>query len=271
MICSKEMGCAEATQLRMWKRQRMRAIELGAALPNLMLQVQAIDRVGSGVLGKNPQSLFRVSSFRMEGNLDECPTEETLLQFYELMLAEMDALSTGAMTVSGEKPSVKAMQNPGKANGKGDNPSMICRDWGTDGGCKFGKACKYEHPTLKDQQDRCWICSSKQHRKSDCPARSLTPQGSGGSGGAGINDGKGGQGDHGKGPMTGKNGQKGTVKGILNMWIFQPVMLVYWRGISPISRVVFHPSETHLFSAIYRGPITRFMMIVGGPPCRESS
>ena len=56
---------------------------------------------------------------------------------------------------------------------------------------------------------------------------------------------------------------------ILNMGIFQPVMLVYWKGISPISRVIFHPSETNLFSAIYRGPVTRFMTIVGGPPCRE--
>lgn len=62
----------------------MRALELGAALPDLMLQVQAVD---TGVLGKIPQSLFRASSFRMEVNLDERPTEESLLQFHELMLA----------------------------------------------------------------------------------------------------------------------------------------------------------------------------------------
>lgn len=73
-----------ATQLRMWKRQRMRALELGAALPDLMLQVQAIERIGSGVLNKHPQSVFRVSSFRMDVNLDERPTEATLLQFHEL-------------------------------------------------------------------------------------------------------------------------------------------------------------------------------------------
>ena len=36
-----------------------------------------------------------------------------------------------------------------------------------------------------------------------------------------------------------------------------------WDEISPISRVKFHPSETHLFSAIYRGEITSFITIVG--------
>ena len=201
-----------ATQLRMWKRQRMRALELGAALPDLMLQVQAIERIGSGVLSKHLQSVFRVSSFRMEVNLDERPTEATLLQFHELMLAEMDALSTGAMTVPGlsvEKPNVKMVQSPGKGN-------KVCGFWGTPDGCRYGRACKFSHDApLVDKSLRCWICSSLHHRKADCPAKQIDEGKSGGSGGPSSlgtpstgGQGKGVNGGHGKGGKApGKHGK----------------------------------------------------------------
>ena len=73
-----------ASQLRMWKRQRLRATELGASLPDLMIQVQAIEKIALKVLNGNPQSMFRVSSFRMESNVDERPSETSILQFHEL-------------------------------------------------------------------------------------------------------------------------------------------------------------------------------------------
>ena len=81
-----------ANGLRLWKRQRARAIELGAGLPDLMLQVRALDNVVSKVLPQHPQALFRVSAFRMETHIDERPTTESLLQFHELLQAEVDTL-----------------------------------------------------------------------------------------------------------------------------------------------------------------------------------
>ena len=93
---------------------------------------------------------------------------------------------------------------------------MTCRSWGTEGGCRFGKACKYDHPVLVDQKDRCWVCSSTQHRKLECPVKGLTPYGSGGSAPASGSgqDGKGGtsststaKGGKGKG-QKGKQGQQ---------------------------------------------------------------
>ena len=55
-----------ASQLRMWKRQRLRAEELGASLPDLMLQVQAIDRIARTPLNDSPQSSvgYRHSAWR---------------------------------------------------------------------------------------------------------------------------------------------------------------------------------------------------------------
>ena len=144
--------------------------------------------------------------------MDERPTEATLLQFHELMLAEMDALSTGAMTVPGlsvEKPNVKMVQSPGKGN-------KVCGFWGTPDGCRYGRACKFSHDApLVDKSLRCWICSSLHHRKADCPAKQIDEGKSGGSGGPSSlgtpstgGQGKGVNGGHGKGGKApGKHGK----------------------------------------------------------------
>eukprot|EP00435_Cladocopium_sp_Y103_P074379 s159_g48.t1 len=53
-----------ASTLRLWKRQRARALEVGASLPDLMIQVKALDTIVMNVLHKQPQASFRVSTFR---------------------------------------------------------------------------------------------------------------------------------------------------------------------------------------------------------------
>ena len=84
---------AEASsRLRMWWRQRVRAEELGATLPDVMLQVKALELVVQKVLTSHHQASFRVSTFRMNHNLDSNPSQESLLQFLELLTAEMDSL-----------------------------------------------------------------------------------------------------------------------------------------------------------------------------------
>ena len=193
-----------ANGLRLWKRQRARAIELGAGLPDLMLQVRALDSVVSKILPQHPQALFRVSAFRMETHIDERPTTESLLQFHELLQAEVDTLVHSTPGASGaEKPSAKAMQanqlvdRLAKDGGNGITPTSNdkirpCKFWGTPEGCKHAKSCKFGHAALPDARERCWLCSSKDHRKSDCPygKEAAGPQ-SGGSGKAGNGKGDG--------------------------------------------------------------------------------
>lgn len=171
-----------ANGLRLWKRQRARALELGAFLPDLMLQVKALDQVVSKLPQQHPQAFFRVSAFRMETRIDERKSTESLLQFHELLQAEMDALVHSAPDpAGGEKPATKALQktvSQDKAGKSGvvsndDLASMDkakqCRFWGTTDGCRNGKQCKYLHPDLPDKKDRCWICSATTHQKNECP------------------------------------------------------------------------------------------------------
>jgi len=137
----------------MWKRQRLRATELGASLPDLMIQVQAIEKIALKVLNGNPQSMFRVSSFRMESNVDERPSETSILQFHELLLAEMDMLATGSIAGTMENATVKAMAPGGASNqdktmgqDKNSNKSFPCKFWGTPSGCRHGKTMLFPTP-----------------------------------------------------------------------------------------------------------------------------
>ena len=55
----------------------------------------------------------------------------------------------------------------------------------------MARHCKFQHPALEDRQDRCWLCSGKDHQKADCPHRGSGEQSGGsdhanGAGGAGL-------------------------------------------------------------------------------------
>ena len=208
-----------ANGLRLWKRQRARAIELGAGLPDLMLQVRALDSVVSKILPQHPQALFRVSAFRMETHIDERPTTESLLQFHELLQADVDTLVHSTPGSGGtDKPSTKALQTiptndrvakDGITTPPNANPDRVkpCRFWGTPDGCKHAKQCKFGHAALPDARERCWLCSAKDHRKNECPYEkdAAGPQ----AGGSGKSTGKG---DGSTSSMTSSQGKGGKGK-----------------------------------------------------------
>ena len=186
-------GCKDPgtalTALRLWKRQRSRAVELGATLPDVLLQVRALDAMCAPFLSKFPQTSFRISTYRMETHLDERPTDVTLMQFHELLTAEMENLSTNTEMDPVEKPSAKLLQQSGQTSSplkKGTSGDKTCKFWGSPDGCKFGKQCKFVHGELEDKQARCWNCSSLGHRRGECPhgAQSSSKKLDGGSGGA---------------------------------------------------------------------------------------
>ena len=220
-------AASAASALRLWHRQKQRAIELGASIPDALLQVRALEMIVSLVTVKQPQSLFRISTFRMEAGLDEKPTDTSIAQFLELLTAEMDAIALGTTSVdTGSAPSAKALQLDveGKGNKNAETTSRPCRFWGTDSGCRHGKSCKFEHAALQDQAKRCFCCSSTEHRKQDCPYKNSQPSTStssvGGSGfGAGKNggNGKGDKNKNGKGNKPSQTGNgNGSGKGIGN-------------------------------------------------------
>eukprot|EP00435_Cladocopium_sp_Y103_P051492 s1483_g16.t1 len=155
-----------ASTLRLWKRQRARALEVGASLPDLMIQVKALDTIVMNVLHKQPQASFRVSTFRMEAHLDERPTDAAVEQYLELIMAEMDYISHSVGT---PQEKVKVLQGSPQQPGKtGDRPYKY---WGASTGCKHGPQRRFTHgPLPKDGVERCWHCSAPGHRKPDCPA-----------------------------------------------------------------------------------------------------
>ena len=104
-------AASAASALRLWHRQKQRAIELGASVPDALLQVRALEMIVSQVIVKQPQALFRISTFRMEAGLDEKPTDTSIAQFLELLTAEMDAIALGTTSVdTSSVPSAKALQ-----------------------------------------------------------------------------------------------------------------------------------------------------------------
>ena len=187
-------AASAASALRLWHRQKQRATELGASIPDALLQVRALEMIVSLVTVKQPQSLFRISTFRMEAGLDEKPTDTSIAQFLELLTAEMDAIALGTTSVdTGSAPSAKALQldMEGKGNKNAETTSRPCRFWGTDSGCRHGKSCKFEHAALQDEAKRCFCCSSTEHRKLDCPYKNSQPSTSTSSvGGSGFGAGK---------------------------------------------------------------------------------
>jgi len=205
----------------MWRRHRSRALELGATLPDVLLQVRALDVVAQGILKQHPQTQFRIASYRMEANIDERPTDETLAQFLELLTAEMDTLQTGTTEASGGSVD-KAGASVKMLKSSGGSP---CKFWGSEHGCQKGKRCAYQHDwqSLEDRASRCFVCSSLHHRKTECPVKSSVDsqpteggsgQGRGGSQpkGSGKNDGKTTKGGGGK-DFTKDKDNKGNGKG----------------------------------------------------------
>ena len=201
-----------AAALRLWHRQKQRAMELGAAIPDALLQVRALETIVSRAVARHPQSLFRISTFRMETGLDEQPNDTSIAQFLELLTAEMDAAALGtSMSEEQQQTSTKAMSLEADGGGAEDPTAKVkaikplngkgqrggggkCRNWGTEQGCKYTKQCRFDHPVLPDASSRCWLCSSTSHRKNECPYKPSSQLLNGSTGGSGEQGGEKGKG-----------------------------------------------------------------------------
>eukprot|EP00435_Cladocopium_sp_Y103_P039283 s2837_g10.t1 len=158
-------AASAASTLRLWKRQRARALEVGILLPDLMIQAKALGAIVMNGLRKQPQTLCNVSTFRMEVHLEERPIDAAVEQYLELIMAEMDYSSH---TVGTLQEKAKILQGKLPQGKTGNRP---CKYWGTTNGYKYGQQCRFTHgPVPKDGVERCWHCSAPGYRKPDCPA-----------------------------------------------------------------------------------------------------
>ena len=161
--------------LRKWCRWLQRASELGLRMPDPSLLLKALERL-TPTLG--PSAAFRVQSFRSQVLIEQAPTEEKVWQLSELLLAEAEeALLLEPSEKGPKKPTVaKADGAADEAAGDGKGPKgkgkakqrAACQLWKTDDGCRYGRACQYQHDSLSPSDKRCFNCGSLKHRKPDC-------------------------------------------------------------------------------------------------------
>ena len=183
---------------RRWLRQLQRAKELNLMLPDATLLIKGADALLGPVLTKSQQSVFRLNSFRNERKLDYAPTYEAIVAFGQLILAEYELLQHSE-PAEPKRPRVnrvhdgdddsqpkggKGKQGQGRhgtepsigkgAKGGGSNKDLgkvPCKYWCiTDMGCVKASKCPDVHnKELLKGSTRCWVCSSTQHQKQDCP------------------------------------------------------------------------------------------------------
>ena len=145
-----------ATTIRHWRRSFQRAQEIGTSLPDGTLLIKSLETATKYLGQLDSQSAFRLAQSRAELGVDAYPEATAVWQYSQVILAEAETLHLSNAVVNNTTPApkVKTMQAPFNAsstNGK------VCKHWGTEAGCKFGKQCRFDHPVLSDQSTRCWL------------------------------------------------------------------------------------------------------------------
>lgn len=163
-----------ANGLRQWRRCFQRAQEIEATLPDGTLMVHGLEP-GAALLGKlDAQSAFRVASARSELKIDERPDHDNMWAYSQVLLAEAETLNlVGEQSSSLAPASVKQLgvAASGPKTSQQDGAVGVCRNWGSEHGCKYGPRCRFQHPPLGDMATRCWQCSATRHVKMLCPYR----------------------------------------------------------------------------------------------------
>lgn len=214
----------------MRQRHYSRAEKLGATA--LMV---ALHKIMPKLLQGNQQANFRLSAFRIGAQVDTKPTAATVKQLHHMLLAEVE-LALGSTEASGKPqggPAVKTLKDQKTGTGSPAQVQPACRCWKSEGGCKHGAQCRFQHRAHEDGKCHCYTCGATSRKKPDCPYSSPsspnkdgkgqtapvssqgTPAGGSGSGGGnGKSSGKQGKGNpKGKGGAGGKNGNAGDLKG----------------------------------------------------------
>ena len=174
--------------LRKWRRWLTRVLELHLIPPDPSLQLKGLEKL-MPVL--SPTAIFRIQTFKTQAMLDQSPSQKSVLQYAELLLAEAEeAVLAEGPEKQPKKPGISRLDTDtlgageakGGKGGKGGKstpgPLSPCVLWRTDEGCRFGKACRFQHDQLAPSDKRCFNCSSTKHHKPDCPYPKSRPEAS---------------------------------------------------------------------------------------------
>ena len=170
---------ANHAALRKWDRLFRRGRELGLQSPDPILLVWGLDTLGKIIHNKSPSSAFTVSTFRHRYQLDSSPTEAAVMQYCQLLTAELETLSLMGLDVRHQRVATLQAETPpkgGKATPKGGksgspsplNDKGICKFFASAGGCRYGKSCIHSHATLSPSENRCFNYAAEDHSMSQC-------------------------------------------------------------------------------------------------------
>ena len=168
------------TLLRRWIRWRRRAVEVGVSLPDATILMRGIAKLTKKVLFLYPDLSFRLSLARNTLLVDTVPTQETVAQYSEHVLAELEQMGHHAKRREAQtepNPKIKKFEEMNQGEEKGrpkgkpreevEGKKSPCKFFLQEGGCRRGRQCPYGH--VMDDQKRCWTCGSKEHFASTCP------------------------------------------------------------------------------------------------------
>ena len=88
-------GSEGVNMLRVWERRKIRAVELGASLPDITILTKAVNQAMQGIGEKHQGLQFRLSLAKAMLNLDTVPTVESLDKYVKMCVAELLQLGPG--------------------------------------------------------------------------------------------------------------------------------------------------------------------------------
>ena len=123
------------TALRRWRRHLNRAVDMGITPPDASLQLRGLDLIIAKVVERDAGLSFRLSLARHTLQLQNRPTQETVLQFYDHALAEIQQLA------------------PPKGKSQGGQEATKLRAHGV------------RSASREEKKSRCWTCGARNHRQ----------------------------------------------------------------------------------------------------------
>ena len=173
------------SQLRKWIRWKRRAVEVGVAIPDSSILMRGLGKSMKRIVMAYPDLNFRLSLVRNALLVDTVPNLESVTQYSEHVLAELEqmghqakkkeALLEAPPRVRKLEEGQKAEEKPrwkGKPKEEVESKKSPCKFYLTDGGCRRGRLCPYGH--VLDQEKRCWNCGAKDHFAGSCPRSEAT-------------------------------------------------------------------------------------------------
>ena len=165
-----------ATQgLRRWVRWKRRE-ELGVSVPDSTILMRGLHKLTRRILTMYPDLSFRFSLVRNGLLVDTLPTLQSVSQYSEHILAELEQMGQHVRKKEGgaveNVNKLKKIEEPFKEEKKEDSKPDVkpCRFYLTENGCRKGKQCRFGHDQQDDQR-RCYSCGSTLHMVGSCPVK----------------------------------------------------------------------------------------------------